>query len=121
MKPMMKCGHQANTTKDGKPACVICAGSPAADEIADSPNLEGRQAECWHCGTTKPSTLSGQLAFFEYRGDNKRLCECGFANTTHLSVCAINPFTRKPNKTDHKFKAKVFEFDSFYCGCRGWD
>ena len=81
-KPMMKCGHTANSykiVKDKKiPGCVICN----CFEVAESkPSLEGRTACCTECNNTVPS--SWDLPFFRYREDA--------------------------------------QFDSYYCGCHGWD
>jgi hypothetical protein len=83
-KPMMKCGHAANSTSNGKPACVICAGiKPGWNEIdTEAPSLEGRKARCGQCQHIVNSN-SDKLAFFEHRPER--------------------------------------EFDSYYCGCRGWD
>ena len=68
-KPMMKCGHAANSTDgEGKPVCVICFGlKPGAAEVADEPDLEGREAKCTYCSNKCPSSTN--LAFFEHRPD----------------------------------------------------
>jgi hypothetical protein len=129
MKQLMECGHAANSRQileDGSkiPACAICAGINPGSNVAafTEPNLEGRFAKCY-CGKTMPSTLDGSLAFFEYRGGIQNSCaNCGYRDLTHLQFYEINPLTQRPN--DGKcmnFVPKVFEFDSFYCGCRGWD
>lgn len=63
--PMMKCGHAANATSDGKPCCVICAPDPKAfeiDEHASQNALIGRKAMCTYCGKTVPSNTN--LPFF---------------------------------------------------------
>lgn len=80
---MMRCGHAANATHNGKPVCAICFGiTPDAEIIADTaPDLTGRKARCTYCGHETDSREN--LPFFEYR----------------------------PNA----------EYDSFYCGCGGWD
>ena len=80
---MMRCGHVANGTHDGKPCCVICAGlTPDAYIVDDNtPDLTGRQAECSFCGKKVASKMS--LPFFEHRPKMK--------------------------------------YDSYYCGCEGWD
>ncbi len=84
MKPLMKCGHAANVTSNGKPACAICFCTEIAEK---QPNLEGRKAKCCYCGKIANSNGEGsgykELPFFEY----------------------------KPNE----------EYDSYYCGCKGWD
>jgi len=66
-KPMMKCGHAANATTNGKPCCVICSPSNGWDEVDTSIDIQGRQAKCGSCNSTKPSSTS--LAFFEHRPD----------------------------------------------------
>jgi hypothetical protein len=67
--PMMKCGHAANSTHNGKPSCVICFGIvEGADEIANTPDLSNRKSKC-SCGNTVPSNT--ELAFFEYRPDRE--------------------------------------------------
>lgn len=80
---IMKCGHVANATHNGKPVCAICFGlTPDAEIVADTtPDLTGRKAMCSQCGH---ETVSNEnLPFFEYRPNCK--------------------------------------YDSYYCGCRGWD
>lgn len=82
---LMKCGHVANATSDGKPCCVICTPDTKAHEIdrecKGSDGLDGRMANCDYCGRKVPSEW--ELPFFEYR--------------------------------------PKYEFDSYYCGCMGWD
>ena len=80
---MMKCGHAANATHNGKPVCAICFGfTPDAQIVADTaPDLTGRKARCGYCGKLTDSKIS--LPFFEYRPNCK--------------------------------------YDSYYCGCWGWD
>ena len=67
MTDMMKCGHAANATRDGKPCCVVCVGiNPGAMEVDDNaPDLTGRMASCPNCSRQEPS--SPNLAFFQYR------------------------------------------------------
>lgn len=125
MTPMMLCGHQANATTEGKPCCVICAGDPRAYQVAGAPNLTGRQARCY-CGKTVQSVADGTLAFFEFKGEGSREAmercghdKCFFFKGVHGE---INSFTGRAGITDHEFVPHgAFEFDSFYCGCRGWD
>jgi hypothetical protein len=90
-RPLMKCGHSAQSTvtrPDGSrgPACVICYGIiDGADVINDNPpSLEGRKAQCAYrksCKNVEDSDLD--LAFFRHYPDK--------------------------------------EFDEYYCGCHGWD
>lgn len=62
MRQMMKCGHIANATCNGKPYCVIC---DCDETVTGMPVLEGRMASCSHCGKVVPS--SEDLPFFSYR------------------------------------------------------
>lgn len=94
--PMMKCGHAANAVNGkGEHACAICVGITPDAYIVDEnpPSLEGRIAKC-SCGATQPS--DPDLAFFEHgryaKGD--------------------------PGGPAIK---RVYDYDTFYCGCRGWD
>lgn len=64
-KPMMKCGHAANATVNGKPACAICM----CEEIAKTPDLTGRFAKCPFCGHETESNIN--LPFFEYRPNDE--------------------------------------------------
>lgn len=75
---MMKCGHSANATKNGKPACVICMGKPEAEQEAVAPDLTGRVAKCGYCSNKQESRIG--MAFFEYRPEEETdrfYCGCG--------------------------------------------
>lgn len=75
MNELMKCGHTANATKDGKPFCVICMCEELA---AQTPTLDGRVAKCSYCG--KESSSSYNLPFFKYEPNAKYdryYCGCG--------------------------------------------
>ena len=65
--PMMKCGHAANATSDGKPCCAICSPSNGWDVVDNNAIVEGREAKCGSCKNIKAS--SPNLAFFEHRPD----------------------------------------------------
>lgn len=120
---MMACGHSQNAVakREGGniPACVICGTT----QVAEAPNLEGRMAKC-SCGSKVPSQMS--LAFFEFKGEGSHrglttCIECSGAEVLHRE---LNPVTGRPGtKTDHAFVPNVagWEFDSYYCGCYGWD
>lgn len=126
-KPMMMCGHTANAvmveSDERIPCCAICAPEPASYTINPTPrSLEGRQAQCT-CGKAVPSDDSGRLAFFQYRGPGMAdppcsVGRCFYVESVHQQ---INPRTGRPGVTDHAFVARTYEYDSFYCGCRGWD
>lgn len=115
MQNMMKCGHAANATCEGKPACAICAPHPESLLIDDAPpDLTGRMARC-SCGKTEASD-PGRLAFFEYRGPGSphaiEQCVCGYYECAH----------GKPHIKCKKFKqGGPAAFDLYYCGCSGWD
>lgn len=123
---MMACGHAANATYGGDPACAICAGIDyrATVPMLFEPDLTTRKAICG-CGRIEPSSTS--LPFFEYRGEHSRMavdsCDhCGYALIAH---------TQEPTRTQRNViregRCPGFEprgawaYDSFYCGCRGWD
>lgn len=122
---MMQCGHAANATCEGKPCCAICTGSPGATLVAETPNLEGRQARCSYCNSTQPS--STKLAFFEYRGPGSQSasqsCKCGY----HWAAHVHDPRRVVPTSVVERGECSGFqskggsEYDSYYCGCRGWD
>ncbi len=113
-RPMMKCGHAANGTHKvdllggmaftNEPCCVICAPSKEAYEIEENPiDLRTREARCCDCDARRPSSLD--LPFFSYDGPGSPL-DLDNA-TTHIPP---------------KYRTKGGRpFDSFYCGCRGWD
>lgn len=99
IKPMMKCGHAANSIHDGKPACVICAGSNTGwDEIDESPpSLEGRKARCAYRTPGRYGAQGGAM-------------EGGF-HGVKPSSSNLPFFEHKPNEA----------YDEYYCGCFGWD
>jgi hypothetical protein len=69
-QPMMKCGHRANATSNGKPCCVICADITAGyNEVAPEPDLSKRMCKCPQCDKIVPSTKA--VAFFEHRPDKE--------------------------------------------------
>lgn len=86
-------------------------------------NLTDRIAKCT-CGKQEPSNPN--LAFFTYRGEGSRdatvSCgDCGYHDTAHQRAREL----REPHLKgllDHEFTPRgAWEFDLFYCGCRGWD
>ena len=120
---MMACGHTNNASAkrpDGNiPACAICG---TTEVVAEMPNLEGREAIC-SCGSKVPSTMN--LAFFEFKGEGspRSLTTCADCSGAEVLHREFNPVTQRPGtKLDHKFTPRgAFEFDSYYCGCYGWD
>ena len=107
---------------------------------ATAEQLTGRTARCaYGCGSTRPSDDPRGLAFFEYRGpgskDATERCKCGFFKCAHeveykqrisLPFELKSPFGRRKTVVEDG-KCQGFEprgaaeFDSYYCGCRGWD
>jgi len=79
-----------------------------------------RLARCL-CGRTEPA--SKDLAFFVYRGPNseyaKKVCEvCGCYETAHIPSIQ----SRRGSLVCSQFKRGTgHEYDTYYCGCRGWD
>ena len=74
MKDIMKCGHTANATCDGKPCCVICS---CFEIDNDRPCLDNRIAKCSECGHETQSNYN--LPFFQYRKDkdsDEYYCGC---------------------------------------------
>ena len=110
-KPMMKCGHAANSKRkvddEWVDACIICAGiDPRGNEIDDSPpSLEGRTARCGYYGKACPM-------WFRNRGSCKtrtredQTCRCEAPSSPDLWF-----FERKDGE----------KFDRFYCSCYGDD
>ena len=82
----------------------------------------GREAQCI-CGHRQPSDPE-KLAFFKFRGKGSRhateLCHCGYNLAAHSEE---HPHILKRCAETGKGKGPrgPHEFDSFYCGCRGWD
>lgn len=118
-QPMMECGHIANATSGGAPACVICVGiHPGATVIArEQPDLSARQARCT-CGQLQPSSPS--LAFFEFRGDGSPMARdscgnCGFFEVAHTRA------DKRATVCDNFVPRGAMEFDAYYCGHAGWD
>ena len=99
-------------------------------------HLAYRQARCPYCKRTEPSSIvignPAGLAFFQYRGpgSNDQCDVCGVVPSVHDGI-GIDGQPLRPNSypmrklaahPPHEFTCvKGQEFDSFYCGCRGWD
>lgn len=92
-------------------------------------DLFGREARCT-CGKTAPSTDRERLAFFDYRGEGSRYAltscaVCKFADAAHdpeRMKKNVNPRTVVEQGKCTGFVAiGAHEYDTFYCGCRGWD
>ncbi len=79
MNSMMKCGHAANASSNGKPSCAICCGIAYGwDIVVDTPSLENRIAVCsYRCGSKQAS--STKLPFFSLKLDkpnDEYYCGC---------------------------------------------
>ena len=120
-KPMMQCGHAANATDgEGKPCCAICVGlDPGATIIAEKPSLEGREAQCPYCKKTVLS--SWNLAFFEYKGPGSRAAEDACAKCAYYKSAHEKKLPGTPRMNHYFVPHGPFEYDSYYCGCRGWN
>jgi hypothetical protein len=116
-KPMMMCGHAANATSNGKPSCAICIGDPRAITVNLAEiDLTGRKAKCY-CGKTTESNLN-RCAFFEHKGADS------FAAQNHCKNCHYykGAHNQDYERVCNNFEPHgPFEFDSYYCGCHGWD
>jgi hypothetical protein len=129
-KVMLSCGHAANSTNQhGEPSCAICAGVCESTPITP-PDLTGRMARCT-CGRTEPSTLDGSLAFFEFCGEGSPratdICVCHYASCAHDPAYMARNVPNNRKTVIEQGKCSGFrpqgarEFDSYYCGCRGWN
>jgi hypothetical protein len=138
MRTIMACDHVANATNEqGEPVCAICYGTDSRAEIAvavsEEPDLTGREARCG-CGSVRPS--STDLAFFEYRGVGSRQAResckhCGYNECAHdpayMDTLVHNRDGSRRQTVVESGKCLGFEargawdYDLFYCGCRGWD
>jgi hypothetical protein len=115
--PMMKCGHSSNFIgtypladggrSESSPACAICS----CFEVDESPpSLEGRLARCFYYGRPVNEGLrdkGGCDTRASSRGsDDDRRCVCEKQSSSELWF-----FERKDNA----------DYDTFYCGCWGYD
>jgi hypothetical protein len=83
----------------------------------------GRWAKC-SCGRTEPSTED--LAFRQTAAQraHDRCAQCGYAEVAHTPEVRARKHLVWKMGDGHEFVAtdpSTFEFDTFYCGCRGWD
>lgn len=134
---------------ENHPSCVV-HDKPAACTVVATPTLGGRRARCadyshgWTgrsfeglmggadktmsrctragCYCEAPSSTG--LAFFEYRGPGstygaEHCTECRY--TSHAHRGGENYGRMRPT-ISHEFDPRgASEFDTFYCGCKGWD
>jgi hypothetical protein len=123
---LLSCGCRANSTDEqGNPSCVIHTGSGIVIKPIDTPNLTNRKAKCYSCNSIRDSSL--ELPFFTYRGegspDAKNHCKnCGYYEQAHNTNRYYKGTTEVNPLLCSKFEPHgVYEYDTFYCGCRGWD
>jgi hypothetical protein len=121
---MMVCGHVANaqrkTANGWLPSCAICD----CDQQTTMPDLEERQAICCTSNSLRWSIEHDKLAFFEYRGEGSPA-----ATTTckHCRYALIAHQRKEAGTLKHNGVCDTFEpigpyqYDKYYCGCRGWD
>jgi len=122
---MMACGHVANGKNAlGDPVCLIDIGiDPGAQVVVGQPDLTGRRARCGVDHGEVDSSFD--LAFFEYRGEGSpaatRSCgNCGYFEEAHDGKKEGKPHLQR--FVCDSFEPKgAWDFDLYYCGCRGWD
>lgn len=83
-----------------------------------------REAICMYCKAIRHSDPS--LPFFESREDGTRastVCaHCGFYEIAHQYEESRVHKEPLPQTLGHDYRPRgAWQFDSFYCGCRGWD
>lgn len=126
---LMECGctgmARHNNAHDGletgHPSCLTHMSAKAACTPVNAPNLEGRVAKCSARCAIVPSSVN--LAFFEYLGSDspasKQNCgQCGYYEIAHHQQDG------RPRNQNVCLKFRPhgpYEFDSYYCGCHGWD
>lgn len=85
-------------------------------------DLTDRQARCPYCKKLAPSDEA--LPFFMYCGPGSDNCDhCAYTERAHEPEVRGRPHLAKTKLADgHAYSNAIGrEFDSFYCGCRGWD
>jgi hypothetical protein len=83
-----------------------------------------RMARCY-CGETRPSSEREKLFGFTDLSDTsawaRETCRhCGKFEVAHHPGCSqVRPDQYERHAFEPREKGR--EFDSYYCGCRGWD
>lgn len=96
-----------------------------AREAKERGLLAGRQARC-DCGRTCPSdgTAPGytEIPFFQYWGPGSEKAErqCASCGKYEVAHGPAAPHGGRYACAEWR-QRQPDEFDSFYCGCRGWD
>ena len=94
--------------------------------------LQSRTARCPHCERNEPSIRFQDLAFFEYRGPgNGYQCDvCRVIRECHdgtdrrgepLRPTSLPARMLAAHPPHEWIDVQGFPFDTYYCGCRGWD
>jgi len=121
------CKAMAVITGTSLPSCPV----HDCHEIVPSPNLEGRMARCEystlrngspHPSNYQPSSLA--LPFFIFKGEDspKAKGQCAICPFHHQGSLPPEWAIKKGVVKPHDFTPHgPFEYDSYYCGCLGWD
>jgi hypothetical protein len=122
---MMACGCAANAKRKTDNGWIpTCAVHNTVEQVPDY-DLTGRQAIC--CGESSlRDSDADKLAFFEYRGPGSKSsdlsCTCGYAKMAHTSdKTHVMKHCAKKNGVAGFVARGPWEYDRYYCGCRGWD
>ena len=124
---ILACGHSSYVLEHEKPYCAIDFPEPESVTIMETPNLSGRKAKCSFASSPnhKPPVDSEiDLPFFEYKGPDsfrgRITCKnCGFYEQAHGGD--KRRYYPENRICDNFESVGAFEFDEYYCGCRGWD
>lgn len=97
----------------------VAAWQKAKDEAYADPNR--RKARC-SCGKEVPSHAGLPFLHTAERHAVGRCGLCGYAEVAHSPEVRARPHLKRSMGDGHEFtQAEPREFDTFYCGCRGWD
>ena len=77
-----------------------------------------RMAQC-SCGKVEPS--SRRLAFLVDRGPGSRAAAETCAHCRYTAAAHERTPRRNPQVCNHFEAHGPFDYDTYYCGCRGWD
>jgi hypothetical protein len=89
--PTMQCGHQGLGTFEGEPVCLVCFPKPESMKL-----------------NADPPDVTGRRARCCYYGSRAKGRKCTGEEDSHYGLPF---FHHRPGE----------EFDSYYCGCWGWD
>jgi hypothetical protein len=104
----------------GQPSCTLHPSLAAAkahvEEVTAEPTT--RMAQC-SCGKVEPS--SRRLAFLVDRGPGSRAAAETCAHCHYTAAAHERVDRRNTMVCDHFEAHGPFDYDAYYCGCRGWD